>query len=116
MSEHDDDAAAVAFCEAPEHRQLQGTGRKRAGQPRLLSSHVPIRFDAATMEVVKRLADDDGMTVSAWIRAVVGREVQQRLARITYTAHEQAPFSFEIVGGPPANVTSASGLPHKPAA
>jgi hypothetical protein len=68
------------------------------------------------MEVVKRLADDDGMTVSAWIRAVVGREVQQRLARITYTAHEQAPFSFEIVGGPPANVTSASGLPHKPAA
>jgi len=114
MSERDD--AAAAFYAAPENRQLEGRGRKRANQPRRLSNHVPIRFDTATIEAVKRFADDDGMTVSAWIRAVVDREVQWRLARVTYTTHEQAPFSFEMVEGPQTNVTAASALPSEPAA
>jgi hypothetical protein len=83
-------------------------GRKRASQPRRLSSHVPVRFDGATIDAVKRFAVDDGMTVSAWIRALVDREVQWRLARVTYTAHEQMPFSFEMLEGPPTNVTSTS--------
>jgi len=37
-----------------------------------------VRFPAETIEQVKRLADADGMTVSAWIRRAVERAVSQR--------------------------------------
>src|SRR5260370_5745244 len=104
MSDRDDEAAA--FYETPEHRKTMGEGRKRGHQPRRLSSHIPVRFDVATIDKVKRFATDDGMTVSAWIRAVVDREVQWRLARASYTANEQTPFSFEMVEGPSTHVTS----------
>jgi hypothetical protein len=41
---------------------------------------VPVRFPAETIEQVKRIADDDGMTVSAWIRRTVERALRQRMA------------------------------------
>jgi hypothetical protein len=42
---------------------------------------VPVRFPAETIDEVRRLADADGMTVSAWIRRAVERTLrQQRVA------------------------------------
>jgi hypothetical protein len=70
------DAAAAAYYEDPAHRQATGPGRKRT-RPRL-TSHVPIRFDPEMIEEIKRLSDEDGMTVSAWVRQVVRREIQRR--------------------------------------
>ena len=43
-----------------------------------MTGHVPVRFPQATIDCVKRLADEDGMTVSSWIRQVVRRELQRR--------------------------------------
>jgi predicted DNA-binding protein len=37
-----------------------------------------VRFPAETIEQVKRLADADGMTVSAWIRRAVERALRQQ--------------------------------------
>jgi hypothetical protein len=95
MSERDD--AAAAYYEPPERRKVQSKGRRRQGLPRRLSSHVPIRFDSATIDAVRRFADEDGMTASAWIRAVVDREVHWRLARLTSTTPEPPPFTFEVI-------------------
>jgi hypothetical protein len=36
-----------------------------------------VRFPAETIDHVKRLADADGMTVSAWIRRAVERALRQ---------------------------------------
>ena len=95
MGERDD--AAAAYYEDPEKWRIEGEGRKRPGQPGPLSSHVPIRFDATTIEQVKRFATEDGVTVSAWIRGVVKREVSWRLARLTSTERRQPPPRFEQV-------------------
>jgi hypothetical protein len=38
---------------------------------------VPLRFPVETIEQVRRLAEDDGMTVSAWIRRAVERTLRQ---------------------------------------
>lgn len=95
MSERDD--AAAAFYEDPKNWRIEGEGRKRAVQHGPLSSHVPIRFDAATIEQVKRFATEDGVTVSAWIRGIVKREVGWRLARLTSTERRQAPPEFETL-------------------
>lgn len=37
-----------------------------------------MRFPAETIEQVKKLADADGMTVSAWIRRAVDRVLRQQ--------------------------------------
>lgn len=54
--------------------------RRRKPPTRPLTQHVPIRFDAATIEQVRQFSDDDGLTVSSWIRHVVRREVERRSA------------------------------------
>jgi hypothetical protein len=76
MSDQDDDAAA--YYDDPEHRQPAGTPRKRAGQPSRLTTHVPVRFSATVIERVKELANEDGKTVSSWIRDVIEREILRR--------------------------------------
>jgi predicted DNA-binding protein len=40
-----------------------------------LSRHVPVRFRADTIDRAKRLAERDGMTVSAWIRQLIEHEL-----------------------------------------
>lgn len=60
---------------------LVGPPRKRKGQARRLSTHVPVRFAADIIERVRNLSDEDGLTVSSWIRRVVEREVERRQPR-----------------------------------
>jgi hypothetical protein len=59
--------------------------RARAGQARLLTSHVPIRFRPQTIEKAKAIAERDGMTVSSWIRRAVEREVERRTPGLPQT-------------------------------
>ncbi len=71
------DAKASKYYEDPAKREpAPGTPRRRPTRP--LTQHVPVRFPAETIEHVKRLADADGMTVSAWIRRAVERALRQR--------------------------------------
>lgn len=71
------DAEAFEYYEDPARRE-PAPGPPRRRPPRPLTQHVPVRFPAETIEQVKRLADADGMTVSAWIRRAVDRAVRQR--------------------------------------
>ena len=76
-----DDELAKLY-EDPANRRLAGRPRRRRAQTsstQTLSNHVPIRFNAGTMAAVQTLAHGDGMTVSAWIRAIVERELLRRL-------------------------------------
>lgn len=85
MSEYDDATAAAFYGES---RNRATTGESVAGPSRRLSEHVPIRFAPRMLSEVKRAADEDGMTVSSWVRAVVERELRYRYSRDSLTGHE----------------------------
>jgi hypothetical protein len=90
------DKNSAEYYANPENRRVAGPARRREARGQL-SNHVPIRFSAATMAVVRLLAYRDGMTVSSWVRAVVEREVERRLpfARtgMSYELHHSLPTS-----------------------
>lgn len=71
------DAEAFEHYEDPAKRE-PAPGPPRRRPERQLTQHVPVRFPAETIEQVKRLADADGMTVSAWIRRAVERALRQQ--------------------------------------
>lgn len=73
----DPDAKAFEYYDDPGHRE-PARGRPRRRPDRALTQHVPVRFPAPTIEAVRRLADLDGMTVSAWIRRTVETAVRSR--------------------------------------
>lgn len=54
-------------------------GRTRAGQGRILSSHIPVRFPPVTAANLRELATREGVTVSSWIRTLVEREIEWRV-------------------------------------
>jgi hypothetical protein len=69
------DAETFEYYDDPANREpAQGPARRRP--QRALTHHVPVRFPAETIEQVTRIADDEGMTVSAWIRRAVERAVR----------------------------------------
>jgi hypothetical protein len=73
----DPDAEAFEFYDDPARRE-PAPGRPRRRPDRALTQHVPVRFSAATIDDVRRLADADGITVSAWIRRAVDDAVLRR--------------------------------------
>lgn len=77
-----DDAEAAFYANADNLRSA-GKGRRvrRDSDPKPLSSHVPIRFESGVIAEIKRYADEDGGTVSSWIRRIVMREVVRRRAQ-----------------------------------
>jgi len=96
MSQSDERAAA--FEEDPGNMRTRGPGHKRENAPPRLSGHTPVRFDDETIAAIRRFSDDDGMTVSAWVRHVVSREIRRRSALVTRTGFAGgAPprFSFD---------------------
>lgn len=70
------DAEAFEHYDDPANRE-PAPGPPRQRPHRQLTQHVPVRFPAETIDHVKRLADADGMTVSAWIRRAVDRALRQ---------------------------------------
>jgi hypothetical protein len=69
--------ADCAFYENPENLRIHGPAHKRAGHPGL-TEHVPVRFNRDTIAAIRVLSDADGMTVSAWVRRLVDREIKSR--------------------------------------
>lgn len=87
------DARAAAYYEDPSNLELTGRRFVRRKERGPLEKHVPIRFDSSTIDHVRELAEQDGVTVSNWIRNVVEREVEKRL--LIGTQHETSR-SFEF--------------------
>lgn len=70
------DAEAFEHYEDPAKREpVPGPPRRRPARP--LTQHVPVRFPAETIEQVRTLAEEDGMTVSAWIRRAVEQTLRE---------------------------------------
>ncbi len=75
MSESD--AAAFEYYDDPSRRE-PADGAPRRRRQRALTQHVPVRFPESTIEKVRELAKTDGMSVSAWIRRTIERELAGR--------------------------------------
>jgi hypothetical protein len=87
MSRRDDQNAAA--YEQPENREPVGPGVRRA-PARRMAHHVPVRFPEETINAIKSLADEDGVTVSVWIRRVIGEEVERRTRSASSTESSAA--------------------------
>lgn len=83
--------------------KITGAGRRRTANG--LSSHVPVRFSPEMIEAVKRLADEDGLTVSSWIRGLVSTELERRVPARTGRSLELPPLELTGLQG---SVTVAS--------
>lgn len=88
MTKRGDDATAADFYADPANQVPAGAARRRVAPRRPLAGHVPVRFDDTTIAALKERAEGDGMTVSAWIRRVVAREL---------TPADAAPTTGEAV-------------------
>lgn len=75
MTKRHDDGASADFYADSANQVPAGPARRRSAPRRPLTGHVPVRFDATTIAAVKERAEADGMTVSAWIRRLVAREL-----------------------------------------
>ncbi|MGC5582898.1 YlcI/YnfO family protein [Ornithinimicrobium sp. W1679] len=62
------------FYADPRNQEPQGPARRRK---RPLSTPVPVRFPADLLEEVKRAAEADDRSVSAWIRRAVEHELSR---------------------------------------
>ena len=62
------------FYAQPANQEPQGRPRRRIKR---LTTPVPVRFPAELLEEVKRRADADDRSVSAWIRRAVEHELNR---------------------------------------
>jgi predicted HicB family RNase H-like nuclease len=65
------------FYAQSENQQPQGPARRRRSR---LSAPVPVRFPPELLEEVRRAADADDRSVSAWIRRAVEHELRRSAA------------------------------------
>jgi hypothetical protein len=70
------DEEAHAFYSDPENLTAVGPGQRR--ERPMKTAMTPIRFAPEMLAAAKRFASEEGMTVSAWIRGLVAREIQRR--------------------------------------
>jgi len=60
------------FYARPENQEPQGAHRRRKAH---LSTPIPVRFPPELLDEIKRAADADNRSVSAWIRRAVEHEL-----------------------------------------
>jgi predicted HicB family RNase H-like nuclease len=65
------------FYARPENQEPQGPPRRRRSR---LSAPVPVRFPPELLEEIRRAADADDRSVSAWIRRAVEHELRRSAA------------------------------------
>jgi hypothetical protein len=92
----DPDGEAFEHYDDPAHRE-PAAGRPRRRPDRALTEHVPVRFPTATIEVVRELAETDGMTVSAWIRRAVEAAARARTSALTAEHTESNEHAHDVV-------------------
>lgn len=98
------DASEYEFYDDPANREaapVVGVKRSRPG----LSTHVPVRFSPEMVVAVRALADEDGVSVSTWIRNVVSREIQRRRPPVTSSPTAIGFVTVEYHGGGPQTLT-----------
>ena len=64
-----------AFYAVPENQMPQGPARRRRER---LTEMVPVRFPADVLDEIRRRADLDDRSVSAWIRRAVEHEIHRQ--------------------------------------
>lgn len=62
------------FYEKPENRDLLGSPRRRTAK---LTAPIPVRFSETTMAEIRKRAEADDRSVSAWIRRAVEHELNR---------------------------------------
>lgn len=87
------EAQAHEFYKDPEHLAVAGPGQRR--ERPMKSGMIPVRFSPDVIAAVKSFASHDGVTVSTWIRRLVGREVQRRQPSATAAASEMPAVQFD---------------------
>jgi hypothetical protein len=108
MSKQDD--ADAAFYDNPENLRTHGPVHRRAGHPRL-SSHTPVRFDPDTIATIRQFSDDDGVTVSAWVRRAVDREIKRCTSlRARTTSSRSGAVSFDQSSAPVTTTSAAASV------
>jgi hypothetical protein len=90
------DKKAFEHYEDPARRE-PAVGKPGRRPDRALTEHVPVRFPAATIEVVRELAEKDGMTVSAWIRRAVEAAARIRTGAPTGDSADSEEQAHDVV-------------------
>jgi hypothetical protein len=88
-----DDQNAQSY-ESPDTREPVGAGVRRT-PARRLGHHLPVRFPDEMINIVRKLADEDGLTVSAWIRRAVADEVERRSRAASST--QPSPGAIDLM-------------------
>ena len=86
-----DDEMAAQFYDDPRNLEPVGGAQRPPRSTARLASHVPVRFSSSTITKVKQLADEDGLTVSSWVRRLVEREADRRLSARNLTTSSGIP-------------------------
>ena len=76
---NEEDRALKHYDDDPQNREpVAGPTRSLSRPPRpTLSEYVPIRLSAESMAAIRDRADAEGLSVSAWIRRLIDREVSR---------------------------------------
>ena len=110
MGDEMDLEQAHEFYKDPANLVPAGPGR-RPKRPAALNGMVPVRFPQDMIAAVRRLANQDGMTVSSWIRRVVAKEIKRREPPVTLTIAVNPVLDVEIEGSPGSLSTAGTGHP-----
>lgn len=98
------EAEAHEFYKDPEHLAV-ATGPGAPPPQRLKSGLIPVRFTPDMIAAVKRLAQSDGVTVSTWIRRLVGRELERRMPSETGPRVEAPAIHVDYSASGPTSET-----------
>lgn len=86
-----------------------GHGRRR--QRPMKSAMVPVRFAPDMIAAVKRFAEQDGTTVSTWIRRLVAKEIERRQPPVTVTTSAERVEVLVHAQTPAAASSTAPSIP-----
>jgi hypothetical protein len=88
---------------------LAPSGPAHVRQSKALTGLVPVRFSQETILAVRHYADQDGVTVSSWIRRLVADELQRRHPPVTASAFDDViTVVWEDSPNTPSTATQSS--------
>ena len=100
-----EDTAASAYAADPSLLDPAGPAQHLPGRRSRLGGAVPVRFPPEVVERIKAVAEQESMTVSAWVRAQVEKALEDR------SAGGDAPSATVVTLRPTPNARDAlSGL------
>jgi hypothetical protein len=102
------DADAHEFYADPENLAADGPGQSR--QRPMKTGMIPVRVAPEMIAAVKRFADQDGVTVSTWIRRLIGRELQRRQPPATAAVSVVRPVEFRYPAAIRPQSETTSGI------